>query len=86
MKAKTYTDAVGELNEELRRERELNAELLEALKLLYATPYPFASPENGGLGLEYTAENASCVEWERRKEVAEQVARAAIAKASGSAQ
>lgn len=48
MDIKTYTDTISELNEELRRERELNAELLAALKLLYATPYPFASVENGG--------------------------------------
>jgi ATP phosphoribosyltransferase regulatory subunit HisZ len=32
MKTKTYIDAVGELNEELRKVREFNAELLAALK------------------------------------------------------
>lgn len=34
MQAKTYTATVSELNEELRRQREMNAELLEALKTL----------------------------------------------------
>lgn len=32
MNTKTYTDAVSELNEELRRQREINAELLKALQ------------------------------------------------------
>lgn len=60
-------------------------ELLAALKLVQATKNPFATIENGGLGLEYTSENLFPSAWEFRAKYADDVARAAIAKATGDA-
>lgn len=74
MEAKTYTDAVSELNEELRRQREINAELLEAIETLVKLHHDWDK------GTAYVQ-----VSFYEKNKKAIANARAAIAKAAGGA-